>query len=99
MWPRGSGQIHTSVHAGGMASARIRLSSASPLIGRPFGAKYVNPSAFIFRVIPGRSSRMYRNPAVAAAATPSGADVDLAVAAADALPLAAILIAPEGSKS
>jgi hypothetical protein len=35
MWPSGVGQIHTSCHAGGIASDLMRAISAGSVIGSP----------------------------------------------------------------
>ncbi len=38
MWPMGCGEIHTSVHAGGMARSRIRASVSGSVTRLPSGA-------------------------------------------------------------
>ena len=42
-WPRGSGEIHTSAHAGGIASARIRSIVRESRSGAPVASRYSNP--------------------------------------------------------
>ena len=55
-WPSGSGQIHTSVHAGGMTSDRKRRSIARSRITWPSGSVYVKPRPCRLRRMPGMAS-------------------------------------------
>jgi Protein of unknown function (DUF4235) len=43
MWPKGSGQIHTSSQAGGIASSRIRSSVSESSTRTPSASTYVKP--------------------------------------------------------
>ena len=52
-WPSGSGQIQTSVQAGGIASDRIRSSVSRSRIRRPSGSTYVKPRPARRRLMPG----------------------------------------------
>src|SRR6266581_4227424 len=51
-WPMGCGQIHTSVHAGGMARARIRPRTSESVTRTPSGSRYTNPRPFRRRSSP-----------------------------------------------
>src|SRR5436190_8518523 len=53
MWPSGSEQIHTSSHAGGMASDLIRSTTASSVMRSPLASRYVNPLPARRRRMPG----------------------------------------------
>src|SRR5688572_23896437 len=68
MWPCGFGQIHTSVHAGGIASDLIRPRVDASLICPPLGVKYLNDLPARLRVMPGASTltkRRFASQAVA----------------------------------
>ena len=56
MWPSGSGQIHTSVHAGGIASFFRRVRFSGSLIRLPPGSKNVQPLPLRRRVMPAMPS-------------------------------------------
>jgi hypothetical protein len=67
MCPSAFGQIQTSCHAGGIASARMRPSVATSRTGRPRESLYENPVPLRCRRIPGVLSSTYRSPAARAA--------------------------------
>ena len=56
MWPLGSGQIHTSVHAGGIARALNLLLAARSLISSPLASIYEKPLLACSRRTPGMAS-------------------------------------------
>lgn len=60
--PAGSAQIHTSVHAGGTASARTRASVSLSVIRAPRWSAYENPVPLRRRRMPGSASPLWRRP-------------------------------------
>ncbi|HVD89288.1 MAG TPA: hypothetical protein VNB91_10390 [Jatrophihabitantaceae bacterium] len=60
------GQIQTSVHAGGIASASIRDLSSLLVIVAPSGPMYWKPRPRLRRAIPGSSSLTWRSPPLCA---------------------------------
>jgi len=71
-WPRGLGQIQTSVQAGGMARDSIREIVSSSSIRAPVGSWKVKPSPARRRLMPCRSSETQSSPASRAVETDSG---------------------------
>src|SRR5437763_11535123 len=63
MWPAGSGQIQTSVQAGGMARELMRWRLSRSRMRTPLGAKYIQPAPARRRVMPGNASVTYVRPA------------------------------------
>ena len=66
-WPFGSGQIHTSVHAGGIASARMRSRISGSRTGRPSAVHVREPSP----AAAGRSPARRSSPSEAACRPPA----------------------------
>jgi hypothetical protein len=73
-WPFSNGQIHTSCHAGGIASERMRATTAASVMARPSASKKLK---FRFplrrRLKPATLPLTYRSPAARADSTTSGA--------------------------
>ena len=67
MWPSGVRQIQTSAHAGGMASALMRLRTAASDSLEPSALMYVKPFPDFLLDMLGRASETYLNPADSAA--------------------------------
>jgi hypothetical protein len=71
MWPCGDAQIHTSCHAGGIASARMRASVARSRTRRLSASTYTKPPPARRRLRPERPSVTYASPAAFADSTGS----------------------------
>src|SRR5690348_7366879 len=88
MCPLECGQIQTSVHAGGMASARMRRIVSASVTFFPSALIYSNFVPFFFREMPGDSSDTQRRPAAFAASSDSGFAATVVLIHSDALRLA-----------
>src|SRR5688572_18727920 len=62
MCPAGSGQIHTSCQAGGIARVLMRAISAGSLIGRPAQSRKLHPRPRRRRVKPGSAGSTRTSP-------------------------------------
>src|SRR3954451_9668514 len=76
MWPVGAGQIHTSRHAGGMASLAMRPSTSTSSTRSPSASTYSKPRPRPRRRIPGEpGSERFRRGTVAVYPSPIAAKV------------------------
>src|ERR1700735_3720021 len=66
MWPSGSGEIQTSVQAGGIARALIRSSVSASVTGAPKGSSYRKRAPSRRREIPGPCGSLRVSPGTAA---------------------------------
>lgn len=64
MWPRESGQIQTSVHAGGIASVLIRAITSGSRIRSPLQSRYMKPLPATRRRKPGPATSTRRTLAI-----------------------------------